>query len=102
MLKSLVAAFLDIEGEKAFKPATLKHEDGMLEPIYVIEEHDADRYVIMQPWTPTPFAGSVKIAPRDRVDLVDTTLDEYSLALTHFGLGLSDTLKSGKEGSIER
>lgn len=46
-------------------------------------------YVVMQPWTPTPFAGSVKVVPCSQVDLVPVTLDEYSLALTHFGLGLS-------------
>jgi uncharacterized membrane protein len=98
MLTSFVAAFLDLEDEKSFKPAQLRHDDGLLEPVYVIEEHGEDMYVIMQPWTPTPFAGSLKVAPRDRVDLVPVSLDEYSLALTHFGLGLSKAL--GKKKSM--
>ena len=92
MMKSLVAAFLDLEGEESFKPACWRHDDGSLEPVYVIGEHGPDMYVVMQPWTPTPFAGSVKVAPRGQVDLVPVTLDEYSLALTHFGLGLSEAL----------
>jgi len=92
MLVSLVAAFLNLEDEESFKPAQLRHADGMLEPVFVIEEHGEDMYVIMQPWTPTPFAGALKVVPRDRVDLIPVTLDEYSLALTHFGLGLSDAL----------
>jgi len=93
MLKSLVAAFLNLEDEKSFKPAKLQHDDGTIEPIYVIEEHGADMLVVMQPWTPTPFAGSVKVVPRDRVEEIPVTLDEYSLALTHFGLGISEALK---------
>lgn len=93
MMKSLVAAFLDLEDEKSFKPACWRHDDGSLEPVYVIEEHGPDMYVVMQPWTPTPFAGSVKVAPRSQIDLVPVTLDEYSLALTHYGLGLAEALE---------
>jgi uncharacterized membrane protein len=102
MLKSLVAAFLDLEGEKAFQPAILNHEDGTLEPIFVIEDHGADHFVIMQPWTPTTFAGSIKLAPRDRVEFVQTTLDEYSLALTHFGIGLSETIETARQNGDQK
>jgi len=97
MLKSLVAAFLNLEDEKSFKPARIRNDDGSYDPVYVIEPHGEDMLVIMQPWTPTPFAGSIKVVPGDRVELIDVSLDEYSLALTHFGLGLSDAMrKSGK------
>jgi uncharacterized membrane protein len=97
MMKSLVAAFLDLDEQESFKPACLRGEDGSLEPIYVIEEHEGDMLVIMQPWTPTPFAGSVKVVPRDRVELVPVTLDDFSLSLTHFGIGLSENLKKGRD-----
>lgn len=98
MMKSLVAAFLDLEDEESFKPACWRHDDGSLEPVYVIGEHGPDMFVVMQPWTPTPFAGSVKVAPRSQVDLVPVTLDEYSLALTHFGHGLSEALNKRHPG----
>ena len=98
MMKSLVAAFLDLESEESFKPACWRHDDGSLEPVYVIAEHGPDMLVVMQPWTQTPFAGSVKVAPRSQVDFVPVTLDEYSLALTHFGLGLSEALDKRKPG----
>jgi len=97
MIKSLVAAFLNLEDGKSFQPASLRHEDGTLEPVYVIENHGPDMLVIMQPWTPTPFAGSIKVVPATRVDPIPTSLDEYSLALTHFGLGLSQELQKGGE-----
>lgn len=94
MMKSLVAAFLDIESKESFQPAVWRHDDGSQEPVYVIEPHGDDMLVVMQPWTPTPFAGSVRIVPRAQVTEVVVSLDEYSLALTHFGLGLSETLKN--------
>jgi uncharacterized membrane protein len=97
MLKSLVAAFLNLESEKSFKPARIRNDDGSFDPVYVIEEHGDDMLVIMQPWTPTPFAGSIKVVRRDRVELIDVSLDEYSLALTHFGLGLSDAMRKRDE-----
>lgn len=98
IMKSLVGAFLDLEDEESFKPACWRHEDGSLEPIFVIGEHGEDMLVVMQPWTPTPFAGSVRVVPRSQVDMVPVTLDEYSLALTHFGLGLSEALQKSKAG----
>ena len=93
IMKSLVGAFLNLEEEEAFQPACWRHDDGSLEPVFVIGEHGKDMLVVMQPWTPTPFAGSVRVVPRCQVDLVPVTLDEYSLALTHFGLGLSEALQ---------
>ena len=93
IMKSLVGAFLNLEDEDSFKPACWRHDDGSLEPVFVIGEHGQDMLVVMQPWTPTPFAGSVRVVPRNKVDLVPVTLDEYSLALTHFGLGLSEALQ---------
>jgi uncharacterized membrane protein len=77
MMKSLVAAFLNLDSEESFKPATWLHDDDSLEPVYVIEEHADDMVVVMQPRTPTPFAGSVKVVPRSRVELVPVTLDEF-------------------------
>ena len=96
IMKSLVGAFLNLEDEESFKPACWRHDDGSLEPVFIIGEHGEDMLVVMQPWTPTPFAGSVRVVPRDQVDLVPVTLAEYSLALTHFGLGLSEALDKRK------
>ena len=98
IMKSLVGAFLNLEDEEAFKPACWRHDDGSMEPVFVIGEHGQDMLVVMQPWTPTPFAGSVRVVPRSQVDLVPVTLDEYSLALTHFGLGLSEALQKRDPG----
>ena len=90
MLTSFVAAFLDIEDEGKFKPALLTSEEGVREPVYLIEDPGYDQVVVMQPWTPTPFAGSLKLVSKSKVEILPVTLDEFSLSLTHFGLGLTE------------
>lgn len=97
MLQSFLAAFLGMEDEETFKPALLTNDDGIREPVYVIEDKGFDQVVIMQPWTPTPFAGALKIVPKEKVELLPITLDEFSLSLTHFGLGLADIVAEHSE-----
>lgn len=97
MLKSFVAAFLDIQSEGKFLPAVLNHEDGTREPVYIIEDRGYEDVVVMQPWTPTPFAGSLKIVNKSRLTRIPVSLDEFSLSLTHFGLGLADIVAKHDE-----
>jgi uncharacterized membrane protein len=92
MLKSLVGAFLDLETEESFKPALLENASGDLEPVYIIEDRGRPRVVVLIPWAPTAFAGSVKLVQRDRVHRMDVSLDEFSLSLTHLGTGMSELL----------
>jgi uncharacterized membrane protein len=92
MLKSLVGAFLDLESEDSFKPAMLENVSGDLEPVYVIEDRGRPRVVVLVPWAPTAFAGSVKLVQRERIHYLGVTLDEFSLSLTHLGTGMSELL----------
>lgn len=100
MLKSLLSAFLNVEGEKSFKPAFLVNGEGIREPIYVVEERDDGFLVVLQPWSPTAFAGSIKVVKRELVEFLPVTLDEFSLALTHFGVGISDVME--KKAAADR
>ena len=92
MLKSLVGAFLDLESEDSFKPALLENSNGDMEPVYVIEDCGRPRVVVLIPWAPTAFAGSVKLVGRERIHYLGVTLDEFSLSLTHLGTGMSELL----------
>jgi len=92
MLKSLVGAFLNLESEASFKPALIESDSGDVEPAYVIEDRGRPRVVVLIPWAPTAFAGSVKLVNRERVHYLDVTLDEFSLSLTHLGTGMSELL----------
>jgi len=97
MLKSLVGAFLNLETEESFKPALLENDSGDMEPAYVIEDRGRSRVVVLVPWAPTAFAGSVKLVGRERIHYLDVTLDEFSLSLTHLGIGLSELLPEEHE-----
>jgi uncharacterized membrane protein len=97
MLKSLMSAMLNIEDEQSFKPAFFHASNGTREPVYVVENRGEGLSVVMCPWSPTPFAGSVKVVQSDRLELLPVTLDEFSLALTHFGLGMSDVIQKKVE-----
>jgi uncharacterized membrane protein len=99
MLKSLVGAFLNLENEDSFKPAFIKNISGDMEPCYVIEDRGRPRVVVLVPWAPTAFAGSVRLVLRESVQYLPVTLDEFSLSLTHLGLGLSELLPDHVPGT---
>jgi len=102
MLQSLISALLDLEDEESFKPAFLHTRDGTREPIYVVEDREDEWSVVMSPWTPTPFAGSIKVVQTERIELLPVTLDEFSLALTHFGLGMSDVIQKKIDADLAK
>ena len=61
----------------------------------MVEEHENGHVTIMLPWSPTPFAGSIKIVSRDRIELLDTKLGEFTEVLSHWGVGVHDLLSKG-------
>jgi len=99
MMKSLVGAFLDLENEKSFKPAFIENASGDMDPCYVIEDRGRPRVVVLMPWAPTAFAGSVKLVPRESIHYLPVTLDEFSLSLTHLGVGMSELLPARSSGT---
>ena len=91
---------LNIEEEQSFKPAFFRASEESREPVYVVEDPGNGWAVVMCPWSPTPFAGSVKVVQSNRLEILPVTLDEFSLALTHFGLGMSDVIR--KKSDLEQ
>jgi uncharacterized membrane protein len=102
MLKSLVGAFLNLENEDSFKPAFIKNSSGDMEPCYVIEDRGRPRVVVLVPWAPTAFAGSVRLVTRESIQYLPVTLDEFSLSLTHLGIGLSELLPEQASGAEDK
>jgi len=91
MMHSLVAAFMGMEEEDSFRPALLEENDAFI-PVYVVEDRGFRHVVVMLPWTPTPFAGALKVVRKERVQFLPISLDAFSVYLTNFGLGLGDQL----------
>ena len=96
-LKGLTKGFVGEKEGEAFRPALLSSPDGERELAYVIEDHGDGQLTLLLPWSPTAFAGSVKIVNQDRVELLDTNLGEFTKVLGHWGVGVRDLL--GKGGS---
>lgn len=97
-LKTLLHALLGSEQSKSFKPALLLNDSGVLDPAYIVEDTGRPRLVVLVPWTPASFAGSLKMVPREQVHKLDLTLDEFSLAIGHYGVGLSTLIPESPQG----
>jgi uncharacterized membrane protein len=67
MIKTFVSAFLEMEDTQAFRPALVMSADGGGEPCYVIEDNNRPTVVVLVPWSPASFAGSIRLVPRERV-----------------------------------
>ena len=76
-----------------FFPEAVHHSaDGEREIVYMIEDHGNGSMTVLIPWSPTAFAGSVKIVNQDRIEFLDASLDEVSRALSYWGVGLREVL----------
>jgi uncharacterized membrane protein len=91
-LKTLLHALLGSEKSNSFKPAFIQNVSGVMEPAYIVEDTGRPRVIVLVPWTPASFAGSLRLVPREQVFPLDLSLDEFSLAIGHYGVGLSSLL----------
>lgn len=100
MIKTFVTAFLEMEDTSSFRPALVVDDEGGAEPCYVIEDlENLPNVVVLVPWSPASFAGSVKLVPRQRIRRLDLTFDELSLSLANFGLGMNSIIE--RRGAAE-
>ena len=86
-IKSLTKGFADSQQKSSFKPALLKSADGNKEFVYIVEDHGNGNLTVMVPWTPTPFAGSIKIVPKDHVESLDVKMGKLTETLSQWGIG---------------
>jgi uncharacterized membrane protein len=97
-VKDLSSGLLGAKESNAFRPAVAKSAEGEKEIVYVIEDLGDGNLTVLVPWAPASFAGSVKVMARERIEMLDATLDETSAVLAHWGVGVSDLLKRGDTG----
>ena len=95
-VKQLARGLVGAEEDTAFQAAVLNSPNGEREIVYVIEDHGDGQVTVLVPWAPASFAGSVKIIGRDRIEMLDASLDEASRALAHWGVGVRDLLGKGE------
>jgi len=86
-VKSLSRGLIGAKEEGAFRPAVLNSPAGEREIVYVIEDHGDGQVTVLVPWAPASFAGSVKIMSSDRIEMLDASLGDTSMVLSHWGIG---------------
>lgn len=91
-VKSLSRGLIGAKEETIFKPAVLSSPDGNREIVYMIEDHGDGQTTVLVPWAPASFAGSVKIISSDRVEMLDASLADASMILSHWGIGARELL----------
>ncbi len=93
-VKQLSKGLVGAESDKAFKSGLLEADDGTTELVYIIEEHSDGKLTILVPWAPAGFAGSVKVVSTGRVTPLDANIGDASRVLAHWGVGMSDIMRS--------
>jgi uncharacterized membrane protein len=94
-LKNLTTAFAETKEKDKFRPALLDSGTGQKEIVYIIEDHGDGQLTVLVPWSPTAFAGSVKIVSDNMVELMDSNLGDVSRVLSYWGVGVRDLLGKG-------
>ncbi len=88
-VKSLSRGLVGAKEEAAFRPAVLNSSDGEREIV-----------TVLVPWSPTSFAGSVKIMSSDRIEMLEASLSDTSRVLSQWGMGARKLL--GKHDAAAR
>jgi uncharacterized membrane protein len=99
-IKRLTTGFLEAE-EKGVRTAVLTNSEDEREIVYLIEDHGDGEVTVLQPWAPAAFAGSVKIVSRERIKILDRSLGDVSMVMSHWGVGIPDLLDKGSSGDTQ-
>jgi uncharacterized membrane protein len=91
-VRNLTRGFTDSSDVNAFKAAVLKSpKESSL--VYLIEDHGNGFATVMVPSSPTPMAGSIKIVPREHVEILNVKMSAVARVLTQCGVGTHDLLR---------
>ena len=97
-LKGITRGLVGGKDAQAFKPAFLVSSDEVREIAYVVEDFGEGPLTVLVPWSPTAFAGSVKVVARERIEMVDTKLINVTGVLNLWGVGAQEMLGKGNRG----
>lgn len=102
MIKTFVTAFLELEDASSFRPALIVDDEGGAEPCYIIEDSEGEgNVVVLVPWSPASFAGSVRLVPSQRIRHLNLNFDQFSLSLANFGLGMSSIVGNNEQAAMK-
>lgn len=96
VLKSLTAQFAGV-GDSGFRPAMVDDGRQGRAFAFLVEDHGDGDATVMFPRAPTPMVGTVRIVSRDRVQVLDISLGDFTKVLSHWGTGARELLKRGEK-----
>jgi len=97
LIRSLTQQIAGASDDKVWKPAFFELEECLV-PAFIIEEFEDGRYTIFVPSIPTPFAGAVYIADRERVHPLDVPFTDALKAVSRWGSGSREIVAAMEKG----
>ncbi|MCX2980224.1 hypothetical protein EYC98_05000 [Halieaceae bacterium IMCC14734] len=95
-IKQLSTGLIGVEGGAGFKGGLWQHDDGSCDIVYIIETLSDDRVVILVPFAPASFTGSVKVVAAAFVQELDASAGEVSKVIANWGVGATEMLAEEK------
>jgi len=96
VLKRLTTSFTSIDKDRAFRPALVNAGNGSHELAYMVEDHGDGNATILLPRAPAALTGPVKVVPRTQIELLNISLGDFSMVLSHWGIGLQEMIDKGR------
>ena len=91
-VKQVSQALIGSEADDALRGGMLNNNNGIEEPVYIIETLKDGRVVVLLPFAPASFTGSVKIVEGSMVTELDVSVAEVSKTISHWGVGTAEYL----------
>jgi uncharacterized membrane protein len=98
MLKIISSSLVKAEASDVV-PAIVKDDAGGGDPCYVMEHHENGMATVLLPWSPASFAGSIKVVPKSRLEILGCSIDEYSRSISFMGVGVEECLAQAATSS---
>ena len=89
LIRNLTQQIAGKSENKIWQPALFELEECLV-PAFIIEEFEDGRYTIFVPSIPTPFAGAVFVADRERVHPLDVPFTSALKTVSKWGSGSKD------------
>ena len=96
VLKRLTTSFAGIDKERAFRPALFNAGNGNHELAYMVEDHGDGNATILLPRAPAALTGPIKVVPSTQIELLNISLGDFSMVLSHWGVGLQEMIDKGR------
>ena len=91
-VKQLARGLIGVTNHDAFRGGLLNIGNDIQEMVYIIEELGDGRIVVLRPFAPASFTGSVSIVANNLVTPLQVSAGEVSKVIAHWGVGTAETL----------